>query len=398
MRRIAKVFNQKAAEVEVILSSYGKVRDETCHRHWSETREVARHYTVYLSTRSEDLHEYSFDVDWYYNGEFRISKGSEPIYVKKLENLISLTAAFYDSPFDMDIKLVAPQIPNYQVGMITKNVLGIEAMEKIVSQMAMCLQKYAQEKKREIMKYQLEYDRVLLCDRPFRLEKTGEIITDISFSVRFGTVFQGETLNEQKVEIGETFSDLSSLLRVSYSQETKKFEFHLHEEYKDGYEICEYYVGVGEGMTVPRLCSKEEFDQIIEEYGDKFSSDPALQCCSFSSHVVDDQVPISEKVEEKNLEIYQSPIIKKLEESLQNQKNKLDSLPRKGMMAEEFRSECMRQMHTIEQVENKKEWLVSQKGAEKNISEISDWYISLINLYHQHYEFLNRDGVYIDSV
>lgn len=398
MRKIAKVFNQKAAEVEAILSSYGKVRDETDHRHWSETREVARHYTVYLSNRSEDIHEYSFDVDWYYAGEFRISMGSEPIYVKKLGNLISLTTAFYASPFDMNVKLVAPQIPNYEVSMATKNVLGIETMEKIVSQMATCLQKYAQEKKREIMKYQLEYDRVLLCDRPFKLEKTGEIITDISFSVRFGTVFQGETLNEQKVEIGETFSDLSSLLRVSYSQETKKFEFHLHEEYKDGYEICEFYVGVGEGMTVPRLCSKEEFYQIIEEYGDYFSSDPALQCCSYSSHVVDEQTIVSKKVKDKNLEIHQSLIIKRLEEILQEQKNKVDSMSGKGMMAEKLRSECMRQIYEIEQVENKKEWLTCQKEAEKNISEITDHYMVLINLYHQQYEFLSRDGVYVDSV
>lgn len=397
MRKIAKVFNQKAAEVEAILSSYGKVRDETDHRHWSETREVARHYTVYLSTRSEDLHEYSFDVDWYYTGEFRISIGSEPIYIKKLENLISLTTAFYASPFDMNVKLVAPQIPNYEVDMTTKYVLGIEAMEKIVSQMATCLRKYAQEKKREIMKYQLEYDRVLLCDRPFKLEKTGEIVTDVSFYVRFGTVFQGERLNEQKVQIGETFSNLSSLLRVSYSQETKKFEFHLHEEYKDGYEICEYFVGVGEGMTVPRQCSKEEFYQIIEEYGEYFSSDPVLQSCSFSSHVVDDQMVVSPNVKNKNPEVCQSPIIRHLEELLQEQKDKLKFLPLKGIMAEKFRSECLRQTHEIEQVENKKEWLICQKEAEKNISEIADCYVLLINLYFKKYKFLSSEGVHVHS-
>ncbi|MBL1227204.1 hypothetical protein [Enterococcus sp. BWR-S5] len=393
MRKIAKVFDQKAAEVEAILSTYGKVQDETCHRHRCQTREIARHYTVYLSTRSEDLHEYSFDVDWYYNGEFRISTGSEPIYVKMLENLISLTAAFYDSPFDIDIKLVAPQIPNYEVDMTTKNVLGIEAMEKIVSQMSICLRKYAQEKKREIMKYQLEYDRVLLCDRPFKLEKTGEIITDISFYVRFGTIFQGETLNEQKVEVGETFSDLSSLLRVSYSQETKKFEFHLHEEYKDGYEICEYFVGVGEGMTVPRICSKEEFDQIIEEYGEYFSSDPALQCCSFSSHVVDDQAEVSPSTKKEADKTCQSLFIKQLEEMLQAEKDRVDSISREGTMAEEYRSEWAKLYNQIQTVENKKDWLINQDNIHEKTSEIVDWYVYLINLYSEYKVFLNKDNL-----
>lgn len=247
------------------------------------------------------------------------------------------------------------------------------------------------------MKYQLEYDRVLLADKPFVLEETGELISSISFYLRFGTVFQSEEPKEIKVEVNESYYCLSDLVRVSYQNENKKFLFDLVEGYTEGYEVCDYFVGVGEVFIEPRASTKKEVEQIIEKYGDRFSTDRALQNCSYGVHKIKEEssVAVSENIQ-KQLNEY-PPFIEHMEKLLDQSKQKVESIPRNGIMAVRFRYESLKLMNLINEAENKKNWLISQNDTVNNMTKIMEWYVYLINLYEQDFNFLSQEGMYVDE-
>lgn len=244
------------------------------------------------------------------------------------------------------------------------------------------------------MKYQLEYDKVLIADKPFILEETGELVTDLSLFIRFGTVFQGENGTEVKVEVGDSYHCLSDLLRVSYSQSARSLDFHLNGAYEEGYEVSGYFISVGDVISFPRECSKEEFNKIIFKYGQHFSSDHSLQNCSYGFHVVSEEVEKSKKVQPFENKEYPK-FVMQLEEKLQVQKEKVDSIPRIGSMAVQYRSDALHQMNTIEFMENKKNWLIDQTDENRDVLEIVNCYYNLIYLYEQHFNYLNQEGVYV---
>lgn len=139
------------------------------------------------------------------------------------------------------------------------------------------------------MKYQLEYDKVLLTKKEFALEETGEIISSVSLGIRFGKIFDGDiSCPEHKVKIGGEEYWLSQLLRVAYNSETKEFSFYPHESIGDNYEVVNYTKDVGIGFLESQFISKKEFDAIIEKYGHLFDTDTALQNCAYSVHKLEE--------------------------------------------------------------------------------------------------------------
>jgi hypothetical protein len=245
------------------------------------------------------------------------------------------------------------------------------------------------------MKYQLEYSRDLIADESFVIKETNERISGLSFYVRFGTVFEGDQPSEQKVEVAESLYCLSDLLKVSYSKETQEFDFLLHDGYTDGYEVVSYYICVGNLVLEPKECSKLDFNHIIQVYGDKFSTDNALQCCSYGIHELKDDAVVSESVQQVQTE--QPLFVRHLENMVNQSKKKVDSIPRSGSMAINFRSECLHFMQRIDAAENKKTWYISQSNVSEKMSEVMEWYMYLINLYEQYYAFLSQEGVYVQN-
>lgn len=240
------------------------------------------------------------------------------------------------------------------------------------------------------MKYKLEYSRELLSKEPFVLEEMGEIVSGLSFYVRFGTVFESDQAIELKVEVAKSFHNLSDLLKVSYSNETKKFEFLIHEEYKDNYEITSYFVDVGEVLIIPRICSKDEFYHIIQKYGERFPTDQSLQSCSYGVHKMPDKIPVSRMSQASMNVTTNNEVFLTLEEKLNKRKKEVESVPRVGMMAIKCRSSCLKQMKLIETAENKKNWLITHYDSNNNSQEIIYWYVHLINLYEQYKVFLEQ--------
>ncbi|WES09603.1 hypothetical protein [Bacillus paranthracis] len=149
------------------------------------------------------------------------------------------------------------------------------------------------------MKYQLEYDKVLITNEDFVLEKTGEIISSVSMWIRFGKVFEGNPSDGLYTYIEEADSTLLGLLRVSYDSETKKFSYHPHEVLGDNYEVVRYTkdVGVGVGFAEEHIISKEEFDEIIEKYGHFFATDKSLQNCAYWVHKIEENDNQNNEVE-----------------------------------------------------------------------------------------------------
>jgi hypothetical protein len=135
------------------------------------------------------------------------------------------------------------------------------------------------------MKYQLEYDKVLLADKAFILEETGELISSVSLWIRFGQVFEKEhSFAEVKVQADGKEKWLSALLKVGYEQETKKFSFLPHKELENGYEVVAYTKDIGDVISEAKYIEKNEFDRIIQKYGHLFRSDKSLQNCAYSVH------------------------------------------------------------------------------------------------------------------
>lgn len=142
------------------------------------------------------------------------------------------------------------------------------------------------------MKYQLEYDKVLLADKPFILEETGELISSISLWIRFGQVFEKEDSFAEEVKVQsegkEQWLSLPALLKVGYNQDTKTFSFIPHKELENGYEVVSYTKDIGEIVLDAIFIEKNEFDEIIQKYGHLFLSDKSLQSCAYSVHKLEE--------------------------------------------------------------------------------------------------------------
>lgn len=147
------------------------------------------------------------------------------------------------------------------------------------------------------MKYQLEYDKVLITNKDFVLEKTGEIISSVSMIIRFGKVFEGDPSEGVYAYFEEADSTLPGLLRISYDSETKEFGFYPHEILGDNYEVVGYTKDVGVGFAEGHNISKEEFYEIIEEYGHFFATDKSLQNCAYWVHDVEENDNQNNEVE-----------------------------------------------------------------------------------------------------
>ncbi|WP_048882978.1 hypothetical protein [Bacillus sp. 445_BSPC] len=140
------------------------------------------------------------------------------------------------------------------------------------------------------MKYQLEYDKVLLADKAFILEETGELISSVSLWIRFGQVFEKEdSFAEVMVQADGKDCWISALLKVGYDQDTKTFSFIPHEELKNGYEVVAYTKDIGDMVVEPKEIEKNEFDGIIQKYGHLFGSDKSLQNCSYCVHKLEEK-------------------------------------------------------------------------------------------------------------
>nr|ADU03081.1 hypothetical protein pBMB0558_00075 [Bacillus thuringiensis serovar chinensis CT-43] len=99
------------------------------------------------------------------------------------------------------------------------------------------------------MKYQLEYDKVLLAKDRIILEETGEIISSVSIWIRFGKVFDGDiSCPEHMILVDGEEKYLSELLRVAYDPKTKEFSFYPHDAIGDNYEVVDYTKDVGEDL------------------------------------------------------------------------------------------------------------------------------------------------------
>lgn len=147
------------------------------------------------------------------------------------------------------------------------------------------------------MKYQLEYDKVLITNEDFVLEKTGEIISSVSMIIRFGKVFEGDLSESLYTYFEEADSTLPGLLRIAYDSESKEFEFHPHEILGDNYEIVGYTKDVGVGFAEGHFISKEEFEEIMEKYGHFFATDKSLQNCAYWVHEIEENDNQNNEVE-----------------------------------------------------------------------------------------------------
>ncbi|PHE99962.1 hypothetical protein COF81_09600 [Bacillus pseudomycoides] len=135
------------------------------------------------------------------------------------------------------------------------------------------------------MKYQLEYDKVLITKKEFVLEETGEIISGASMLIRFGKVFEGNPSDGVYItHVDGVDRTLPGLLEVAYDSETKEFSFYPHDVLGDNYEVVGYTKHVGVGYSEEHFISKKEFDEIIEKYGHFFATDKSLQCCAYCVH------------------------------------------------------------------------------------------------------------------
>ncbi|WP_200411784.1 hypothetical protein [Virgibacillus salexigens] len=134
------------------------------------------------------------------------------------------------------------------------------------------------------MKYQLEYDKVLLAKEPVLVE-TGDIISGVSMLIRFSKVFEENPSDDiYMINVDGVDKTLPELLKVAYDSEIRKFSFFPNDVLGNKYEVVGYTKDVGEGFLVSHPISKKEFDEIIKDYGHLFATDKSLQSCAYSIH------------------------------------------------------------------------------------------------------------------
>ena len=229
------------------------------------------------------------------------------------------------------------------------------------------------------MYYQLSYDKCMNADSFFLVESK-EWVIGVSMILRFTPIFSSfEVENEdyeQTIQLRNTRSNLSNLVKISYDNKSKSFSFSEHPEIKGKYEIIGYTKDLIRDresiLAEPTSISKLEFDFIIEKYGHYFHS-----------------------VENKRVK-HSNSLIDNLENSLIIEKNRHEKAlgNRSGVtsMKDEYRSQCLKFMNEIEYLNNQKEFFLNYEKYEQD--SILDSYIKLINEWSRFTKFIKKNEIY----
>ena len=251
------------------------------------------------------------------------------------------------------------------------------------------------------MYYQLSYDKCLNADS-FFLEEGKEWVNGVSMILRFLPIFSSIKLEnedyEQTIQLRDTRSNLSNLVKISYDNESKSFSFSEHPEIKGKYEIIGYTKDIIRDresiLSKPTSISRQEFDFIIEKYGHYFHSDSNLQNLSYSWEEVTNikDGVIVENTREK----HSNSLIDTLEKSLTKEKNRHEkALSNRGSsisMKERYRNQCLQFMREIEFLENQKEFYLYYEKYEQDC--ILNSYVQLIHEWNSFTNFIEKKGIY----
>ncbi|MBF2375171.1 hypothetical protein IA854_13570 [Listeria seeligeri] len=148
------------------------------------------------------------------------------------------------------------------------------------------------------MYYQLEFDKSLNASDVFLYKEKNELLSGVSIWLKFDPVFYG--LNDK--DLDRNLESLCKSVRVSYDNQKKSFSFENHESIKGKYQIIGYskdvvekveseltkelneLVGFKATMSEPVMIEADEFNSIIENYGNLFENDTSLQSCAYGIH------------------------------------------------------------------------------------------------------------------
>lgn len=251
------------------------------------------------------------------------------------------------------------------------------------------------------MYYQLSYDKCLNADS-FYLEESKEWVIGVSMILRFTPIFSSSEVEnedyEQTIQLSNTRSNLSNLVKISYDNKSKSFSFLEHQEIKGKYEITGYTKDVirdrESTFAEPTSISRQEFDFIIEKYGHFFHSDSDLQNLSYSWEEITN---IEDEIMVENTRVKHSNVlIHKLENSLTMEKNRHEKvLSNRGAvisMKEKYRSQCLKFMREIEYLDNQKDFYLNHETYEQD--NILNSYIQLINEWSKFTDFIEKKEIY----
>lgn len=236
----------------------------------------------------------------------------------------------------------------------------------------------------------------------FFLVESKEWVIGVSMILRFTPIFSSfEVENEdyeQTIQLRNTRSNLSNLVKISYDNKSKSFSFSEHPEIKGKYEIIGYTKDLIRDresiLAEPTSISKLEFDFIIEKYGHYFHSDSDLQNLSYSWDEVTN-IEGGVIVENKRVK-HSNSLIDNLENSLIIEKNRHEKAlgNRSGVtsMKDEYRSQCLKFMNEIEYLNNQKEFFLNYEKYEQD--SILDSYIQLINEWSRFTKFIKKNEIY----
>lgn len=142
------------------------------------------------------------------------------------------------------------------------------------------------------MKYQLEYDKCLGSVEAIYYQEKNEYLLGISLWLRFSDIFvDANMLKKQTIEINGEWVYLASLVTVSYNSKTHEFSFIQNPDYKGMYEIVGYQKDVVSDkqsvICYGKSITKEEFELILDKYGNRFDSDNSLQNLAYDTHIIE---------------------------------------------------------------------------------------------------------------
>lgn len=161
------------------------------------------------------------------------------------------------------------------------------------------------------MYYQLEYDKCLNADGTIFYKEKMELLSGIGMFIRYSPVFKVEDNKEPSehgIVVGGMYRTLNSLLKVSYDNKKKEFQFTLDEIAKGqmSFQMVSYQKDVSQkvigsltpeqnelvskkkfyGYSEARTIDSEEFFFLKDNYGDMFENDDSLQNCSYRWHEI----------------------------------------------------------------------------------------------------------------
>ncbi|HFX3760013.1 hypothetical protein [Enterococcus sp. DIV0996a] len=138
------------------------------------------------------------------------------------------------------------------------------------------------------MNYQIEYDYELYLDEPLLFPTIKELVSMISFDVRFGTVFSSEKAVIKKIKMDGEYFSLWEILHVIYKKQNQCLEFQLDKRYKEAYEITTFQLGIGEDEINIRKSNKQEFEWILSNCSNHIYSDQVLQTNLVKIHLLNE--------------------------------------------------------------------------------------------------------------